>query len=81
MADQDPNLDRQDRNVEVPGDTDSGDIVDRTGEQMPRQSHDGVTDDERSTRVNDEGREQRSPDRDTSAGRHDNPRTGRISDW
>jgi hypothetical protein len=85
MADQDPNLDRQDRNVEVPGDTNSPDIVDRTGEQMPRQSHDGVVDDtedrKASTSVNDEGREQRSPDSDTSAGRHDNPRTGRISDW
>jgi hypothetical protein len=85
MADQDPNPDRQDRNVEVPGDTNSGDIVDRTGEQMPRQSHDGLEDererDSRSTSVNDEGREQRSPDSDTSAGRHDNPRTGRISDW
>lgn len=84
MADQDPNLDRQDRNVEAPGDTNSADIVDRTGEQMPRQSHDGVVDDTRdagSTSVNDEGREQHSPDSDTSAGRHDNPRTGRISDW
>jgi hypothetical protein len=83
MADQDPNQDRQDRNVEVPGDTNSADIVDRTGEQMPRQSHDGLEDqrDSRSTEVNDEGREQRSADSDTSAGRHDNPRTGRISDW
>jgi hypothetical protein len=85
MADQDPNQDRQDRNLEVPGDTDAADIVDRTGEQMPRQSHDGLEDergrDTRSTEVNDEGREQRSPDSDTSAGRHDNPRTGRISDW
>jgi hypothetical protein len=85
MADQDPNPDRQDRNVEVPGDTNSADIVDRTGEQMPRQSHDGLEDqrDEnaRSTRVNDEDREQGSRDSDTSAGRHDNPRTGRISDW
>ena len=85
MADQDPNLDRQDRNVEVPGDTNSADIVDRTGEQMPRQSHDGVVEDtsdrKASTEVNDENREQRSPDSDTSAGRHDNPRTGRISDW
>ncbi|HJU44492.1 MAG TPA: hypothetical protein VJ691_16815 [Vicinamibacterales bacterium] len=84
MADQDPNLDRQDRNVEVPGDTNSADIVDRTGEQMPRQSHEGVEDArerEASTSVNDEGREQRSRDSDTSAGRHDNPRTGRISDW
>ena len=86
MADQDPNQERQDRNLEVPGDTNSADIVDRTGEQMPRQSHDGVVEDTperdaRSTSVNDEGREQRSPDSDTSAGRHDNPRTGRISDW
>lgn len=31
MADQDPNQDRQDRNLEVPGDTDSADIVDHTG--------------------------------------------------
>jgi hypothetical protein len=85
MADQDPNLDRQDRNMEEPGDTNSGDIVGRTGEQMPRQSHDGLEDarerDARSTRVNDEDRERQSPDSDTSAGRHDNPRTGRISDW
>jgi hypothetical protein len=96
MADQDPNQDRQDRNLEVPGDTDSPDIVDRTGEQMPRQSHDGLEDsrdgDTRSTGVNDEGREQDSGSLprhsadgakagDTSAGRHDNPRTGRISDW
>ena len=42
MADQDPNRDQQDRNVELPGDTESADIVDRTGEQMPRQSHDGL---------------------------------------
>jgi hypothetical protein len=46
MANHDPKQDPQDRNVEEPGDTDSGDIVDRTGEQMPRQSHDGL-DDER----------------------------------
>jgi hypothetical protein len=85
MADQDPIQDPQDRNMEVPGDTDSADIVDRTGEQMPRQSHDGLEDqrdrDARSTSVNDEGRDQRSPDSDTTAGTHDNPRTGRISDW
>jgi hypothetical protein len=42
MANQDPKPDGQDPNVEVPGDTDSADIVDRTGEQMPRQSHDGL---------------------------------------
>jgi len=35
-------LPHQDTNVEEPGDTDSADIVDRTGEQMPRQSHDGL---------------------------------------
>ena len=58
MADQDPNPDRQDRNVEVPGDTDSADIVDRTGEQMPRQTHDGLEDrrdhEAPSTSVNDD---------------------------
>jgi hypothetical protein len=82
MADQDPNLDPQDRNVEEPGDTNSADIVDRTGEQMPRQDHDEVDHPpKKSTHVNDEGREQHSRDSDTSAGRHDNPRTGRISDW
>ncbi len=42
MADRDPNRDRQDRNVEEPGDTGAADIVDRTGEQMPRQRHDGL---------------------------------------
>ena len=42
MTDQDPKPERQDRNMEVPGDTNSGDIVGRTGEQMPRQSHDGL---------------------------------------
>jgi uncharacterized damage-inducible protein DinB len=31
----------------VPGDTDAADIVGPTGEQMPRQSHDGVDDDDR----------------------------------
>ena len=42
MADQDPKTDRQDPNVEVPGDTNSADIVGRTGEEMPVQSHDGL---------------------------------------
>jgi hypothetical protein len=28
--------------MEVPGDTDSADIVGRTGEQMPEQTHDGL---------------------------------------
>ena len=48
MAVQDPDQDGQDRNVEVAGDTNSADIVGRTGEQMPRQSHDGVESDDRS---------------------------------
>jgi hypothetical protein len=87
MANQDPNQDRPGRILDI-GDTDAADIVDRTGEQMPRQSHDGLEDqrddEARSVRVNDEdqeARQRRSPDSDTSAGRHDNPRTGRISDW
>jgi hypothetical protein len=47
MADQDPKPDRQDPNVEAPGDTNSADIVGRTGEQMPLQSHDGLEAEER----------------------------------
>ena len=82
MANQDPIRDRQDNNTEVPGDTNSADIVDRTGEQMPRQSHDGLEADDRernasSTRVNDEDQDRV---RDDPRG-HDNPRTGRVSDW
>ena len=46
MAGQDPNQARQDRNVEEPGDTNSADIVGRTGEQMPKQSHDGIDDED-----------------------------------
>ena len=61
MADDDPNPDRHDRSVEVPGDTNAPDIVDRTGEQMPVQSHDGLEDErdreERATRPSDEGRD------------------------
>jgi hypothetical protein len=53
MADQDPKPDRQDRNMEEPGDTNSGDIVGRTGEQMPRQSHDGLESEHRD-RVRDD---------------------------
>lgn len=90
MADHDTNPDRKDRilNLEVPGDTNSADIVDRTGEQMPRQSHDGLEADDRersadSTRVNDEDKDtvRDDPRTKTSSDRHDNPRTGRISDW
>ena len=47
MADPNPKTDRQDRNVEVPGDTNSADIVGRTGEEMPLQSHDGLEAEER----------------------------------
>ncbi len=56
MANQVPDRDFQDRNVEVPGDTNSADIVGRTGEQMPQQSHDGLESKERERpeRVNDE---------------------------
>jgi hypothetical protein len=62
MGDRDPNRDRQDRNVEVPGDTDSADIVDRTGEQMPQQSHDGLeTDDRERPRPDDVDAEEEQP--------------------
>jgi hypothetical protein len=42
MANQDPKQDRQDRNVEEPGDTGAPDIVGPTGEEMPLQTHDGL---------------------------------------
>ncbi|MDP2318695.1 MAG: hypothetical protein Q8O42_05065 [Acidobacteriota bacterium] len=44
MAGRDPDQARHDRKVEVPGDTNSADIVDRTGEQMPQPRHDGIDD-------------------------------------
>lgn len=72
MANQHPNQDLQDRNVEVPGDTDAADIVDRTGEQMPKQSHDGLEADDRESGASDED-EQHERSRD-------NPRTGPVSD-
>jgi len=87
MANHDSNQERPDRilGLETPGDTDSADIVGRTGEQMPRQSHDGLEADqrERSTRVNDEDKDpvRRDSDSIDETRRHDNPRTGRISDW
>jgi len=62
MADQDPNQDRQDRNVEEPGDTNSADIVDRTGEQMPRQTHDGLENEERD-KVRDDDVDADDPER------------------
>ena len=62
MAHQDPKPDRQDPNMEEPGDTDSADIVDRTGEQMPRQSHDGLEADHRD-RVRDDDTEVQGEDR------------------
>lgn len=46
-ASNDPTGQSKDSNVEVPGDTGSADIVGRTGEQMPRQSHDGLEADSR----------------------------------
>lgn len=42
MAQQEPNPDPRDSNVEEPGDTDAADIVGPTGEEMPKQRHDGV---------------------------------------
>lgn len=74
MADQGPNPDPQDRNVEVPGDTDSADIVGRTGEQMPLQSHDGVESEarQRSRRVSEENQDPVRAD-------DDNPR-GQVAD-
>ena len=47
MAKQDPNQDRQAPIVAEPGDTNSADIVGRTGEQMPVRSHDGIEANER----------------------------------
>lgn len=48
MAHLDPNQHQQDRNVEEPGDTNAADIVGRTGEEMPQQSHDGLEEQDRS---------------------------------
>jgi hypothetical protein len=74
MAEQDPKTDRQDRNLEVPGDTNSADIVGRTGEQMPLQSHDGLEAEERprNTRSTEGNREPVRTD-------DDNPR-GNVAD-
>lgn len=71
MADQDPKPERQDRNTELPGDTNSADIVGRTGEQMPVQSHDGVESDERQrrSRVNERTPEPVRADDDNPHGR------------
>ena len=74
MADTNPKNDRPDRNVELPGDTNSADIVGRTGEEMPLQSHDGVESDERQRRsraTDDHADPVRADD--------DNPR-GRVAD-
>ena len=74
MEDQAPKDDLHDRNVELPGDTNSADIVGRTGEEMPIQSHDGVDADERArrARANQENLEPVRTD-------DDNPR-GRVAD-
>lgn len=55
MATGDPIPNRQDRNVEEPGDTNAADIVGRTGEEMPTQSHDGVDDEDRTPPPADAG--------------------------
>ncbi len=86
MAHHDSDQERPGRilDLDVPGDTNSGDIVDRTGEQMPREGHDGVDEDRRSTRVNDEEtdvRRRRHEDGFLEGDHHDNPRVGKISDW
>jgi len=61
-VDPDHKPDRQDRNVEEPGDTDSADIVGRTGEQMPRQSHDGLEAEDRDrVRKDDHGQRDSNP--------------------
>lgn len=62
MADPNTKPDRQDPNVEEPGDTGSADIVDRTGEQMPLQSHDGLEAEHRE-RVREDDSEVRGEDR------------------
>ncbi len=74
MADQHPNTERQDRNVEVPGDTNSADIVGRTGEQMPVQSHDGLESEKRPPESG--GRDEHQ---DPVRSDDDNPRTGRVA--
>lgn len=56
MAHDHPNQDPEVRNVEEPGDTNSADIVGRTGEQMPEPSHDGIDERDRSNPA-DEARE------------------------
>jgi hypothetical protein len=62
VAARDPNQDRQDRNVEVPGDTNAADIVGRTGEEMPRQSHDGIEPDDRSRPAAADGEDDKDVD-------------------
>jgi hypothetical protein len=62
MANQDPKQNRQERNVEEAGDTESADIVDRTGEQMPLQSHDGLEAEHRD-RVRDDDVPAEDPER------------------
>lgn len=77
MADQDRIPDTQDRNVEEPGDTNSADIVGRTGEQMPTQSHDGIESAAREDKT-------RSTSEDKTPGQADSPdgnaRTGGTSE-
>jgi hypothetical protein len=75
MANQDPKTDRQDPNMEVPGDTNSADIVGRTGEEMPVQSHDGLESETRPRNARSTNPENRDPVRADD----DNPR-GNVAD-
>ena len=74
MADQNPKDDRRDPNVELPGDTNSADIVGPTGEEMPLQSHDGIESDERERRSR-----AKDGNPDPVRADDDNPR-GRVAD-
>ena len=56
-----PHDDPRDDNPTRPGDTDSGDIVGPTGEQMPHQAHDGLDTDERDGGPPSEGEAQGAP--------------------
>jgi hypothetical protein len=74
MARQNPKDDLPDRNVELPGDTSSADIVGRTGEEMPRQSHDRVESDDHAS-----GSAVNQEDVDPVRADDDNPH-GRVAD-
>ena len=62
MAGGDPIPDGQDRTVEEPGDTGAFDIVGRTGEEMPRQSRDGLEAQDRSRPAEPDGEDDEDVD-------------------